>query len=358
MRLSLSLLIVFQLIAVPAGADVGEKKPFKVSQHLWSTMAKVDAEEFEASLRTKLEEVAKKGVEQVTTTVAPADLKKIGTLKTLKPLFKEVSRGKWEYHSDGNVISFSVIDIYEGRLLINGIPLDFTNKTFDQLESGAQKLLSKKTTLLRKLIDESFSIKNAQACELVCASVVVVFVVAMLGTAVYQMFIKPERMVRRLNEMKKKLDSDAQMCEESRTDSSQYSKTFALAESISERTSLNSFGSANDAMEYAIKRRHEMIRNEDCFQIMNEVGKKLKVDIPIPTDRQILRRELTGAGLQNEAVDLGSAAIKLCDSYNRLGSCMNMFLQAHVNDEGFGSIKDVEPNHSRYRRFLQQAGRQ
>jgi hypothetical protein len=241
------------------------------------------------------------------------------------------------------------VDIYKGIIWINGKELKFRNVPLDQLEKDAEKLLKKKVSFFNKVL----GIEDAYACELVCAAVLVVIVAAIVGTAVYQLMIKPEKMVKRLNEMKKKMDDDANACEEAGTSSDKYDTTFKLASSIGDRAVYNSVTSDNRALEYAMNTQLSSgaRKNDDCFQIMNEVGKKVKLDIPIPTQRQMQMRELGGGQLANEKVDVKNAAFNLCASYNRLGACMENFVAAHINSSDINSFKETaEQNHYRYQR--------
>lgn len=347
MRFFITLMISFQLMASSIAADLGEKKPFTAHRHLYSTMSAVEARDFEETLRKEILRTQKEGFTYLK--------------QTYKPTFKETEPGKWEYKAQGNFISFTSADIYQGQILINGKPLKFKGVPLSDLEKKAEKLLVTKTSFLEKVFKNTLGIEEAQACELICAAVVVVIVAAVIGTAVYQLMVKPEKIVKRLNEMKKKLETDANTCEEAGNDQSKYMQTFDLANSIGNRSALGSVSSSSEALEYAIKKQLESgnRNNEDCYQIMHEVGKKVDVEIPIPSQRQIQMRELAGARLQNEKVDVANAAFNLCESYNKLGSCMENFVSAHVNDSDINTFKEsATPSHWRYQRRIQSGSRQ
>lgn len=344
MTFILSLMISMSLIASPVLAQTGEKKAFSSRGVLLDRYASAHAQDFEEELRNHLSLARTEGV---------TGLSSYPHLKEVKPVFTEKTKGHWEYLTQGNKISFSSEDLYQGYLFVNGKKLIYKNVPLKDLEASAEKLLvTKKTSLFQKV----FGIEDAYACELVCAAVLVVLVAAIVGTAVYELMIKPEKMVKRLNEMKKKLDSDAMMCEESKSDQDKYEKTFSLASSISDKSAFSSAKAPSEALEYAIKKQLESgkRKNEDCFQIMHEVGEKVKVKIPIPTERQIQMRELSGGGLANEKVDVANAAFNLCASYNRLGSCMETFVAAHTNDSDLSTFKEsATQNFSRYQRRVQ-----
>lgn len=346
MRFILALIISFQFVSAPVAAELGENKPFTVREHLMRTMARSEAQDFESSTRLLLEQVSKEGVKSFTQD--PMILSK----GNLKPIFKEKSPGSWEYKTQGHKISFTLLDLKMGQMLVNGKVLTFKNVPFNVLEKNAEKLMAfKKTSMVELIFNKTFGIENAEACELVCAAVVIVFVVAIVGIALNELMFKPEKMVKRLQEMKNKLDKDAKACNEAKTDSANYDKTFSLASSISDKAAYSST-SPSEALEYALKKQLEAGRkNEDCYQIMHEVGKKVDLKIPVPTEKQIQRRELLGSGLANEKVDVASAAFALCSSYNDLGSCMENFVAAHVNDSDISSFKDqATQSHWRYQK--------
>lgn len=347
MRLLLALIISFQFVSAPIAAELGESKPFTVRDHLLVTMAKSEARDFEAITRKLLDQVSKEGLKSIT------DDQSILSKGDIRPVFKEKSPGSWEYKTQGNKIAFNLADLQIGQMHINGKVLKFKDVPLAQLEKNAEKLLVlNKTSMIELIFNKTLGIESAEACELICAAVILVVVVAVIGKVVYELMIKPEKMVKRLQEMKSKLDQDAIACNEAKNDEAKYNKTFALANNVANRSAVSSAKSPADALEYALKKQLEEGRkNEDCFQIMNEVGKKVKVDIPIPNQRQIDRRELLGAGLQNEKVDVATAAFNLCSSYNQLGSCMENFVAAHVNDSDINTFKDIAtPNHNRYQR--------
>ena len=342
MRILINFVIIMQLISASFAHDLGEQKPFAPKRHLLSTISATEARAFEETLRSQIDLTTKNGFVYKGT--------------TYRPSFKETSPGSWSYLAQGNKISFTGLDIFQGQIYINDKALTFKGMPLEELEQKAEKLLIKKTSLLRRIYLNSIGIQEAEACELICGAVVVVLAAAIIGTAVYQLMVKPEKVVKRLNEMKDKLDKDASTCEESRNDRDKYEKTFSLANSISDRSAIGSVTSTSEAIEYAMKKQLEIgdRKNEDCFKIMNEVGKKLDINIPVPSDRQIQMRELMGAKLQNEKVDVANSAFNLCQSYNRLGSCMDKFVAAHVNDSDISTFKETaEPSHWRYQKRMQ-----
>lgn len=347
MRFFLTFMISFQLMASSQASELGEKKPFTVSRHLYSVMSFFESRDFEATLRKEILRTEKEGFTYLQ--------------QIYKPTFKETQTGQWEYRAQGNTISFSSEDIFQGQILINGKALSFKDVPLNELERRAEKLLVTKTSFLEKVLYQTIGIDKAQACELVCAAVIVVIVAAVIGTAVYQLMVKPEKIVKRLNEMKKKLERDANTCEEAGNDQSKYMQTFDLANSIGNRSALGSVTSSSEALEYSIKKQLESgnRNNDDCYQIMHEVGKKVDVNIPVPSQRQIQMREIAGTRLQNEKVDVANAAFNLCESYNKLGSCMENFVSAHVNDSDINTFKEsATPSHYRYQRRIQSGSRQ
>lgn len=357
MKLFISLLISFHIISAPVfAAEVGEKQSVSVRKLLDQSMAASEAADFDATTRELLERSSKDGVQSLLADLKPGDKGAIeGFIKNenLKPKFTEKSPGVWEYKTQGHVISFSLLDLHQGQMKINGKIFNYKKITMADLPAAAEKALAlKKTSMVEMIFKNTLGIQDAQACELVCAAVIFVVAVAIIGTAVYELMVKPKKMVKRLQEMKKKLDQDAKTCEAARDDSGQYEKTFSLASHIADRAAYNST-SSSDALEYAIQKQLAAggRKNEDCYQIMNEIGKKVKIDIPVPTERQIERRELLGTGNMNEEVDVANAAFNLCSSYNQLGSCMERFVAAHVNDSDINTFKDqATPSHYRYQK--------
>lgn len=357
MKLFISLLISFHIISSPVlAAEVGEKQTVSVRKILDQSIAASEAADFDVTTRELLDRASQKGVQSLLTDLKPADKAAIeGLIKNenLKPKFSEKTPGTWEYKSQGHVISFSLVDLHQGQMKVNGKIFNYRKIPMAELQAAAEKALAmKKTSMVEMIFKNSFGIQDAQACELVCAAVILVVAVAIIGTAVYELMVKPKKMVKRLQEMKKKLDQDAKTCEEAKDDSDQYEKTFSLASHIADRAAYNST-SSSDALEYAIQKQlaSGSRKNEDCYQIMNELGKKVKVDIPVPTQRQIDRRELMGTGNMNEEVDVANAAFNLCSSYNQLGSCMERFVAAHVNDSDINTFKDqATPSHWKYQK--------
>lgn len=357
MKLFISLLISFHIISSPVLAQgVGEKESFSVGKHLKSVIAETEAESFESSVREMLETAKSKGVVSLISHINDEDKLAASQLigkSSLKPVFTERDLGVWVYKTQGHTISFTLHDLYSGQMKINGRVFTYRGLPISELDKAAEKELSlKKTSLFENLFNNSFGIQDAQACELICAAVVVIVAVALVGTAVYQLMVKPKKVVERLKEMKQKLDSDAKACQEAKSDSSQYEKTFSLASNIADRAIYNST-SSSEALELALQKQLSSgnRKNEDCYQIMNEVGKKVKIDIPIPSQRQIDRREIMGTGTMSDEVDVANAAFNLCASYNQLGSCMENFVAAHVNDSDLDTFKDsATPSHWRYQK--------
>jgi hypothetical protein len=356
MKLFISLLISFHIISLPVLAEVGEKETFSIKKQLHQTMAASEAKDFEATTRELLAETSAKGVQALTKELKAEDQAAVESLiknVSLKPKFTEKAPGVWEYKSQGHLISFSLKDLHQGQMKINGKIFNYRDVPMSELQGAAEKALAlKKISMVEMIFNNSFGIQNAEACELVCAAVLLVVAVAIIGTAVYELMIKPKKMVKRLQEMKMKLDQDAKTCQEAKSDSTQYDKTFALASHIADRSALTST-SSTDALEYAIQKQLSsgQRKNEDCYQIMNEIGKKVKINIPVPSQKQIERREILGTGNMNEEVDVANAAFNLCSSYNQLGSCMEGFVAAHVNDSDINTFKEsATPSHWKYQK--------
>lgn len=355
MKLFISLLISFHIISAPVMAEVGEQPTFSIRKHLKQTMAAAEAKDFDQATRELLAKTQSEGVQSLLTELKPEEQKSLSSLKgvSLKPKFTEKKPGEWIYKSQGHTISFTLTDLHSGQMWINGKVFKYRGLPMSSLEKEAEKALAlKKTSMVERIFMNSFGIQDAEACELVCAAVLLVVAVAIIGTAVYQLMVKPQKMVKRLKEMKQKLDADAKTCQEAKSDSTQYEKTFSLANHIADRAVYNST-SSSDALEYALQKQLQSgeRKNEDCYQIMNEVGKQVKLDIPIPSQRQIERREIMGSGNMNEEVDVANAAFNLCASYNQLGSCMEGFVAAHVNDSDIDTFKDqATPSHWRYQK--------
>lgn len=349
MRFLLALIISFQFVSAPVVAsELGETRPFTVRNHLINSMAKAEAQDFESNARLLLEKVSKQGIKSITTD------EYVLSRVNMKPVFTEKSPGSWELKADGHKVSFTLLDLHQGQMLLDGKVLKFKNVPFSTLEKEAEKMLSgKKVSFLKILFNKTVGIESAEAA--VFLILVGIFAVAMIGLALNELMFKPAKMVKRLKELKAKLDKDAMACNEAKNDTAKYDQTFSLASSISDKSAYSSTSPA-DAMEYALKKQLEAGRkNEDCFQIMNEIGKRVKLDIPIPSPAQITKRELasdlgTSVG-SNEEFNVATAAFNLCSSYNQLGSCMENFVAAHVNDSDISSFKDqATQSHWRYQK--------
>lgn len=350
MRFLLALIISFQFVSAPVvAAELGEAQPFTVRNHLINSMAKAETREFESNARLLIEQASTEGIKGLTT-----DEYVLSRINA-KPVFVEKTPGSWEFKADGHKITFTLLDLYQGQMNLNGKVLKYKNVPYSVLEKNAEKILStKKVSFLKIMFDKTIGIESADAA--IFLILVAVFAVAIIGVALNELMFKPAKMVKRLKELKAKLDKDAVACNEAKNDSTKYDQTFSLASSISDKSAYSSTSPA-DAMEFALKKQLDGSerKNQDCFQIMHEVGKKVNLDIKVPTAQQISRREnLEAAGsesLKNEEFDVASAAFNLCSSYNQLGSCMENFVAAHVNDSDISSFKDqATQSHWRYQK--------
>lgn len=352
MRFLLALIISFQFVAGPVTAsELGETKPFTVKDHLINSMAKAEAKDFEEHARLLVEKVSKEGVKSIATDEYAL------SRANRKPVFVEKTPGSWELKSEGHKLSFTLNDLHQGQMLLDGKILKFKGVSLPMLEKDAEKILEgKKVSFLNILFNKTIGIESAEA--LVPLLIIVgILAVALIGAALQTWMLGPKKIVQRLNELKAKLDSDAVACNEAKNDSSKYDQTFSLASNISSKSSTNST-SAADAMELALKEQMQRgnRNNQDCFQIMHDLGKRARIDIPMMSPQEVSRRENAaavgiGAGIGSDPYNVGNAAFNLCSSYNQLGSCMENFVAAHVNDSGIDSFKEqATQSHWRYQR--------
>lgn len=361
MRLLLSLLMSFQFVSTPLVAAVGEQQEFSAKRHLINTLAATEALEFEKDMRFILARAQNEGpvplLKELRTTLHETDfaaaVQLLKKTTAIKPEFKEKSPGNWELKHDGHKISFSLMDLHKGEMWINGRVFKFKGVALGDLEKALSDYETPlKTTMLQMLFEKTFGVESAHALGPFIL-VVGVVAVAILGYSIWELKMKPEKTVKKINEMKSKLEAEANSCQEAGADSNNYNKTYELAYNVSDRTSLNSATSASNALEFALKEQlNAGARNDqDCFKLMHEAGKKVDLNIPVPTERQITMRELGGGAKANSATDVATAAFNLCSAYNALGACMGNFVAAHVDNSGVDSFKErAEQNFSRYQR--------
>lgn len=345
MRFLLAVIISFQFISAPVAAELGEKKPFTSKEHLLSQLAFHEASEFETLLREQLQSLSVKGSEATTASASEEEkglFKKLN--KDIRPVFIEKRKGYWETTVKGQKISFTSADIYEGNLFINGNVFKFKDVPMSGLEQEVEKKLQTKTSLIQKIFQESLGIQSAHADFGVSILIIaaVVGLVAFLAKMIWENMNNPKKLVKQFTEMKNKLESDANSCENAQSDPSAYMDTFNLTNSVSSQSPEAKIKTPSEALTVAVRTGLERSnrKSEDCFQIMSDAGNKANLKIPIPNSNQIERRAALGSTGKNEEFSVMDAAFNLCDSYNKLTSCMGKFVAAHVNDSGISSFKE------------------
>ncbi len=348
----MTFILCFSLIVTPAMAEVGEVGIFTPRVYLKNAVAVNEVENFQNSMKTLMSDLSQKGaesiVDQMGEKLSGSEKRMILTLIAKSCMkrfsFNEVSAGSWQYKSGSHKIAFTLMDLHNKILTINGKSFDFRKISYEDLEKALSHYeTTKSTSLIRKMFDNTFGMESAHAMG-PFAVVVAIVAVVILGVAMYELKFKPERMVKRLNELQQKINEDATNCQEAGTDDAKYQKTVNLASSINERSAYNS-NSPAAALQLALKTQLDAgnRNDEDCYRIMHDAGNRLGAEIPIPSDSQIQRHE-GGIAPINPRADVAGAAIALCRSYNALGSCLSQFVGAQVNDSGHSLSREAVRN--------------
>lgn len=366
MRFLVSFLLSFQLVAGVLAQELGEGREFQAGQHLMAGVAKIEAKHFEKSIRRGLKDWQEGKLPDVDTeklNLSTEDEKAFRELLKkahAKIRFEEIGPGAWASRVQGHVVSFSLKELYQGSLKIDGKVFTFKDVPLKDLHQKLNEFeLPTKTTWYKTIFDQTIGVPSAQAIIpfIILGAVAAVIILYTL----YELKWKPESTVEKLGELTKQLDKQANTCEESKTSEVSYMDTYQMANKMSERTTLNSATSSEDALMLTIK---EQIasggrNNEDCYKLMHEAGEKLDIDIPMPSASEISKMNDHGGGLKfNTKTDVKGALFNLCKSYNALGSCMEQFIGAHVDTSDISSFKDTARQNYRGWKKATGAGRQ
>lgn len=344
----MSLILSFQLILSPVALALGEGKSFSSSRHLAKLISETEAKSFETKLNDFLLSLANEGVEslmkqkaQFLTNNERAVYQKIFQQAGIDKIeFKQKSRGYWELKNKDFKISFTLSDIYEKKLKINDKEFVYKDIKIKDMEKALENFShSSKTSYLKLIFEKTIGIESAHGAGMILGIVLALILGVLAAVTFFDVGGQSEKLketVTKLNEVNQQLISEKVSCEESPENSSQYDKTFSLAYKISNSKG-NSLTSIPSTFEHALKEGfNSNTLNEDCFLLVQEVGKKLKLEIPLASESESRK--------QVKTMDVNSAVLDLCNSYNDLKSCMDTFIGLHVSDvEEFKRNADYNP---------------
>jgi hypothetical protein len=365
MKNMLVLILNFQLMNAPFAAELGQRPENQnqsiLSVHLSDGFAKA----FEEQIRINLQELQTKGPDSFLAKFPfLAEQEDEASLRQLKKalagmLFNEKKPGYWEFSRDEIKAHFSLTDLWLGQVIVNGKRFEFAGKSFSQVHSSLDLLLSnKKTTQLKKILDNTFFISEAVAglpSLAVLALAGFTFAAYMVRRVYSRNLQNPRETAAQFNEVLKDLNLQANQCENSKRNSDAYRETFKAASEIAGSSTLSSMASVTGALSAMIKSQIEdgYLNPEDCFNSLYAAGKKIGASVPDVNSTAFKRRKellQMGAAIPNSESNT-DALIGLCNSYNRLSSCMSEFVQGHINGSDMGIFKDrARENFNQYQR--------
>lgn len=370
MRAILALVLSFHFINTSSARELGERAPYSPTTHLLQLLSQQEALTFQSIAEAEVSKFRQQGISTYTsqlTHLSPEDQQSLKSVvaqvrgKKL-PAITEKTKGQWVVDTKHGTLVFTYVDLFKRQVQLNGEVVSFKNLSIAQLQALITEKLQPKKVSWLDVVGSQLGVSAAQA-EPVSGviAVVIVAVVGMVlaGSAWYQWSYKPEKAVKNMNEVSKKLDADAEACESAKVDAASYDRTFDVASEVSERSRLNSMTSTERALQFVIKEQITSGERKatDCYNAIHEAGKKMGLDVPLVTENQLARRELMSGAKMNQATDTKSALFGICDSYNRLAACMEQFVQSHVNDGEIGNFKDdAVRSHRTYQRRSEAQG--
>lgn len=355
MKILLALIISFQFVAAPFAAELGEKGETTMKVVMVEKLSGVVANDFETRVRSSLKDFHKDGAEKFIKTnkiIIEGEDKKIlhDMKKDFKrmPQFVEVKRGVWQAEVNKHKVSFSLADLYQDTIHINGVAFNFKDKSLMEIYKGIEGLVPvEKTTWYKTLLNNTLLIQEAEAALFIPALLLlagVVFVAVWIKKAYNKHIVKPKEAAAKFNSLVGDLNAQANQCESAGNDSDAYYATFKNASDIGNSSKLKSMTSPSEALQLMIKGQVENgnFNSEECFGSLAKAGEKLGMAVPdVNSEMFKKRREIlaSGIGFVNPESNT-DALIGLCSAYNRLASCMNRFVGAHVNGSEIEEFKD------------------
>lgn len=353
MRAILALVLSFHFINASNAREFGERAAYSPTTHLLQLLSHQEALTFQAIAEAEVANFRQQGLgtysSQLTHLSAEDQESLRGVLAQVRgkslPTITEKTKGHWVVESKHGTIVFTYVDLFKRQVQLNGEVVSFKNLSIAQFQALITDKLQKKKVSWVEVIGSQLGVSAARAEPVSGAIAVVILAVAgmiLAGSAWYQWSYRPEKAVKNMNEVSKKLNADADACESAKVDTASYDRTFDVASEVSERSRLNSMTSTERALQFVIKEQITSGERKatDCYSAIHEAGKKMGLDVPLVTENQLARREFMSGAKMNQAADTKSALFGICDSYNRLAACMEQFVQSHVNDGQIGNFKD------------------
>lgn len=370
MRAILALVLSFHFINTSNARELGERAAYSPTTHLLQLLSQQEALTFQGIADAEVSKLREQGFASYATQLthlSAADQESLkGVLAQVAgkelPTITEKTKGHWVVATKHGTLVFTYVDLFKRQVQLNGEVLSLKDLSVAQIQAlVTEKLKTKKVSWL-DVVGAQLAIPMAHA-EPVSGTIAVIIMAVvggiLAGTAWYQWSYKPEKAVKNMNEVSKKLDADAEACESAKVDAASYDRTFDVASEVSERSRLNSMTSTERALQFVIKEQITSGERKatDCYNAIHEAGKKMGLDVPLVTENQLARRELMSGAKMNQATDTKSALFGICDSYNRLAACMEQFVQSHVNDGEIGNFKDdAVRSHRTYQRRSEAQG--
>lgn len=341
MKLFISLLISFHIISAPVLAGVGEKEEFSMKAELISAMTEAEANVFRDQVRSGLSEVAKSGLDQFLTTnlkdltaeetTALKDIQKL--TKNTTPKFREVKPGEWLYKEKGHTVTFTLLSLHQGHIFLDGEKFDFAESNLAQLKTKLENWEPTKKKTVFNHFNNLFGIGDAEALG-PAILIVGLFAAAIIGYALYKFKWQPEASVKKINEIKARLEKKKEACETSPDSIEGFDQAVDLVKPSY---------SHDDKFDLALKQMitSSAINGDSCYDAAHQVGKAIKTDVPKLTEQQKNYLELNGGGNKFvKETDVKGALYDMCRSFNQLRNCMSTFAAKNVNNEQFKVLDD------------------
>jgi hypothetical protein len=357
LRILLSSMIAFTITVSPTWANLGQKEKAPLTQLLLTKLAEVEAKAFQAHVEKAFTEISQKNLlTYLKATGYPLTLQDEKALSRTEVSLAPNKDGNWEFKLSEVTLTFSLLDIYQKQVTINGKTLPIQGKTLTEVQAELEQQLLKKTTSLKSFWLKVFGVEDAHAGVIAGLVYTALIVFAIVGVrAAYAVISGQEKdTVEKLNQLSKSVEDEAKACENSVDDFDSYTATFEAASSIGSSSALSSKVSPSEMLKVALKDQLKSgkVSEDDCYSSVASAGEKLKLKMP-DVNSQIFKNKKTKfevLGDTRSPKDVPEALIRLCGPYNRLASCMNSFVEAHINNQDIGIFKDIAPeDHRRYR---------
>lgn len=319
MRFLFSLVLSFQMMAGALAAELGEKKPFSSPQYLKTVLAKVEADQFEFQTRYVVTMLEREGAKAVFKPILDQYSEKdqmtlrawLRTEGDDRISFKEQKPGHWKTVIGKHTVTFSLEDLYEGKVKLNGEVIPTSGLPLTELERKVEILTQTKTTWVKSLLDQ-FLIPDAEAIPILIY-LVLIGIAAVAGAAKFKDVMKKQSSVDEL------ISTDLKQCQESIHNKKSYEETYEKAVSIAE-------ASTGMTLRGKLLQTLSSGENDSCTQIFE----------------YSLAASSKYSETQKQAI---------CQKVESLSNCMNDFVLAHVKDE---NVRDPKEG---FERFLRQGSK-